>query len=197
MPTGVTSVRQVRNCSDDGHDDFGNVRWSPVGPPDPAVYLPDLTDRVVKSVPPPDWDLGFGDGDGPVDVFVNVGLWISVSNSDDVVARAEPVAGIWAETRATLDHIEFVPGNGDATVVCDGAGTPLPAERTDDPAQGPCGYTYDSVDDLGDRAGTVRAVWRVENSTSTGAYERRPDIVLEAAVPMHIYEVQTVGGDGE
>lgn len=196
MPTGVTSVRQVRVCSDETHDDHGEVRWQPVGPPDPAVYLPDLYERVTEQVPAPEWDLGFGDGGGPVDVFVNVGLWVSVSNADDVVARAE-VPGAWAETRATLDHIEFDPGNGDAVVVCEGAGTPLPADRADDPAPGPCGYTYDAVGDLGERAGAVRAVWRVENSTSTGAYERRADIVLESAVPMHVYEVQTVGGPND
>ena len=133
--------------------------------------------------------------DGTVRIPAQLGLWIAVDNADDVVARAEPAPGVWAETRASLLRIEFDTGTG--TTIFDGctsAGTPLP-DGADEVGEGGCGYTYTGVDEIGDHVAVVRAVWSVVNTTSAGDVERRPDIVLETAIPVTVYEIQTVGTD--
>ncbi len=189
-----TYVYQVRVCSDPGHEDQGSTRWAVVGPPNPTVLWDELTERVTRRVPLPAPNLGFEMGaDGSVRVAVQVGLWVAVDNPDDVVARAEPAPGVWAETRARLESIEFLSGTGGTSGSCVGGGTPLPSAQQGTVEQGPCGYTYTTVDELGRHVALVRATWTVTNSASTGASERRPDIVLETAIPVDVYEIQTVG----
>jgi hypothetical protein len=153
-----------------------------------------LTARVTKRVPLPAPNLGFAtEPDGSVDITVNLGLWIAVDNPDDVVARAEPAPGVWAETRAALDHVEYLSGTGGTSGPCEGAGTPLADSALDVIEQGPCGYTYSSIDEIGEHTAVLRATWTVTNTTSTGASERRADIVLETLIPIEVYEIQTVG----
>ncbi|MEO6651772.1 MAG: hypothetical protein ABIP17_03845 [Ilumatobacteraceae bacterium] len=189
----TTYVLQARVCTDRTNVEAGRERWVVSGPPDPTVLWDELTERVVRRVPAPAPHLGFElASDGSVRVTVNLGLWIAVDNPDDVVARAEPAPGVWAETRARLDHIEFLSGTGGTSGECPGAGTPLPA-GDDTVAEGPCGYTYRTVDELGDHTATLRAVWSVTNTTSTGASEVRPSIRLETLIPVRVAEIQTVG----
>lgn len=189
-----TYVLQVRVCSDPSHEDSGRQRWTEVGPPNPTVYWDELTERVTKRVPLPDPDLGFEpQPDGSIDVVINLGLWIAVDNPDDVVARAEPAPGVWAETRATLDHIEFLSGTGGSSGLCQGAGTPLAEPSSDTVEEGPCGYTYSSYDEIGEHTAMLRATWTVTSTASTGASERRADIVLETLIPIDVYEIQAVG----
>jgi hypothetical protein len=188
LASGATFVRQVRECDDPDDPRVGDFRWQPTAPPDPGVYLPALNERVSRLVPLPDPNIS-----PAPDVLINVGLWIAVDNADDVVARAEPAAGIWAETRATLTRTEFDPGNGDPVVVCDGAGSPIPAGMDDDPRPGPCGYTYTRYSDLGTRTAIVRTTWEVTNRTSTGHFEQRAPIVRETTVALYVFEIQTVG----
>ena len=189
-----TYVLQIRVCSDPSDDRAGGRRWAEVGPPHPTVYWDELTERVTRRVPVPQPDLGFDTGpDGVVDIAVQLGLWIVVENGEDVVARAEPAPGVWAETRARLDRIEFDTGTGvTVTEGCSGAGTRLPGGG-DTVEQGGCGYTFTRVDELGDHTAVVRAIWTVTNTTSTGATEQRPDIVLETPIPIKVFEIQTVG----
>jgi hypothetical protein len=189
-----TYVLQVRVCSDPTHEDHGRERWTVVGPPNPTVYWDELTERVTRRVPLPAPNLGVDlAADGSIDVAINLGLWIAVDNPDDVVARAEPAPGVWAETRATLSHIEFLSGTGGTSGRCEGAGTPLPENAADVIDEGPCGYTYRSDAERGEHTAILRATWTVTNTTSTGASERRPDIVLDTLVPIDVYEIQTVG----
>ena len=189
-----TYVLQVRVCSDPDHEDNGRVRWTVVGPPNPTVYWDELTERVTKLVPLPLPNLGFElQSDGSVRLVINLGLWIAVDNPDDVVARAEPAPGVWAETRATLDHVEFLSGTGGTSGPCPGAGTPLAETSSDIVEEGPCGYTYSSYGEIGEHTAMLRATWTVTNTASSGASERRADIVLETLIPIEVYEIQTVG----
>jgi hypothetical protein len=158
------------------------------------VYWDELTERVTRRVPLPAPNLGVElRPDGSLGVPINLGLWIAVDNPDDVVARAEPAPGIWAETRARLDHIEFFTGTGATSGECSGGGTPIPEAANDTVEEGPCGYTYTSADERGEHTAILRATWTVTNTASTGASERRPDIVLETLIPIDVYEIQTVG----
>ncbi len=193
----TTHVLQVRVCSDPAREEAGRVRWSVVGPPNPTVYWDELTERVTRRVPLPAPNLGVDtQPDGSFDVAVNLGLWIAVDNPDDVVARAAPAPGVWAETRATLSHIEFLSGTGGTSGRCAGAGTPLPDSASDTVEQGPCGYIYTARREVGHHTAILRATWTVTNTASTGASERRPDIVLDTLIPVEVYEIQTVGTRG-
>lgn len=192
--TQKTYRLQIRVCTDPLDSRNGLERWEEVGPPNPTVYWDELTERVTRQVPLPEPDLGVEPGsDGVIDIPVQLGLWIAVTNADDVVARAEPAPGVWAETRASLIRIEFDTGTG-TTVSdgCVGAGTPLP-EGADEVDEGACGYTYTTVDEVGEHTAVVRAIWSVINTTSAGDTERRPDIVLETSIPIEVFEIQTVG----
>ena len=194
ISTQKTYVLQVRICDDRDDADHGNIRWTVVGPPNPELLWEELSERVTRRVPLPQWELGMTpEADGTVRVVVNLGLWIAVTNSDDVVARAEPAPGVWAETRASLSGITFDPGNGARPIPCTGAGSPLPDDLGDTTEQGPCGYTYTTVDDLGEHTATVTATWTVTSTASTGSSETRPDIVLRTQIPIDVYEIQTVG----
>lgn len=189
-----TYILRTKVCDDPSSDDHGLVRWVEVGPPNPTVYWDELTERVTKRVPLPEPNLGFtAQPDGTIAITVNLGLWITVDNPDDVVARAEPVPGVWAETRAALDHIEYLSGTGHTSGPCAGAGTPLPDLAADISAEGPCGYTYTTVDELGAHTAILRATWTITNTTSNGDVERRADIVLDTTIPIEVYEIQTVG----
>lgn len=193
--TQKTFILRIKVCTDPADERAGQRGWAEVGPPNPTVYWDVLTERVTRRVPVPEPSLGFDAGpDGTVRIAVQVGLWIAVSNADDVVARAEPAPGVWAETRARLDRIEFVTGTGTTvTQGCEGAGTPLPPTASGGVEQGGCGYTYTTVDELGVHTAIVRAIWTVTNSTSTGATQQRDDIVLETPVMVDVFEIQTVG----
>ena len=92
-----------------------------------------------------------------------------------------------------LDHIEFFSGTGGTSGQCGGGGTPLPDAEADTVEEGPCGYTFESIDERGEHTAILRAAWTVTNTTSTGASERRADIVLETLIPIDVYEIQTVG----
>lgn len=192
--TQTTWVFQTRICDDPEDPAHGRVRWTVVGPPNPTVYWDELTERVTRRVPLPAPNLGLTLApDGSARIPIKLGLWIAVDNPDDVVARAEPAPGIWAETRATLDRIEYLTGTGNTSGTCVGAGTALPTDAGDTVEQGPCGYTYTDVDELGQHTAVLRATWTVTNTTSSGATELRADIVVETLIPIDVFEIQTVG----
>ena len=192
--TQTTYVLQWRICRDPNHDDHGRRRWTVVGPPNPTVYWEELTERVTRRIPLPAPDIGLTLApDGSARIPINLGLWIAVTNPDDVVARAEPAPGIWAETRATLAHIEYLSGTDRTSGTCPGAGTPLPDDARDTVDAGPCGYTYTDHGEVGTHTAVLRATWTVISTASTGATQPRPDIVVETVIPVDIYEIQTVG----
>jgi hypothetical protein len=84
-------------------------------------------------------------------------------------------------------------------VVCDGGGTPMPESRANDAGEGPCGYTYTSLDDArnDDLAITITSTWTITWVTSDGAANSGPPetLVLTTTIPYDVYEVQTIGSD--
>ena len=96
---------------------------------------------------------------------------------------------------AAVDTTTFDLGDG-APIVCEGFGTPLPASRRNDTAQGPCGHTFHDVDDVGRTSFSVTATWSVTWRTSAGTSGAQPDIVTTTVVPYRVREIQTVGASG-
>jgi hypothetical protein len=97
--------------------------------------IDDAVDRARRAVPAPTLDMS-----PPPDVggIVNLGLWLALAGQEPVTVRAE-AGPHWAEATVTLASTSWSMGNGDV-VTCDGPGTPI--ADTDDPGEGPCGYTY-------------------------------------------------------
>lgn len=186
--TGTAWIWSYEICTwSDGTESRGSV-WRQLTDPDPAIMIPDAYDRVVETVESPEPDLS---PTGPG--VVNLGMWLATSEpaENPVVARAE-AGSSWAEVTGTLDRTVFEMGNGDV-VTCPGFGEPIPDDALDTVDEGPCGYTFDHVDDIGETTVTITAVWVVTYVLSDGRAGTRDDIVLTASVPYEIIEIQTVG----
>jgi hypothetical protein len=126
---------------------------------------------------------------------VNLGLWFAVEDTAPIVAEGR-LGPLWARGTATLASTTFDPGNGDPPVTCPVGGTPL-ASGSDTVDEGPCGYTYTSLDDVrGDIAITMTTHWDITWETSDGTTSGGPveTISLSSTVPYNVYEIQTVGG---
>lgn len=188
--TGTAWIWSYEICSwSDGTEARGSV-WRLLTDPDPAIMIPDAYDRVVETIDSPEPDLS---PTGPG--VVNLGMWLATAEpvENPVVARAEAGAS-WAEVTGTLDRTIFEMGNGDV-VTCAGFGVPIPDDARDTIDEGPCGYTFDGVDDIGETTVTVTAIWEVTFVLSDGRTGTRDDIVLTATVPYEVIEIQTVGRD--
>jgi hypothetical protein len=86
-----------------------------------------------------------------------------------------------------------------AAVACAGGGTPMPASQANDAGQGPCGFTYTSLDEVrnADLTITITSIWTITWATSDGAANPNPPetLVLATTIPYDVYEVQTIGSD--
>jgi hypothetical protein len=168
-------------------------RWIVVVPPSPTILVPDVVLVVKGHVQSPQPAIN-----PATDTAVNLGLWLAVANTRPITAEGR-LGPLWARGRATLTSTSFDPGNGDAPVVCDGGGTPMPESQLNDAGEGPCGYTYTSLDDVrnDDLAITIRSTWTITWVTSDGAANSSPPetLVLTTTIPYDVYEVQTIGSD--
>ncbi len=179
LETGKTKGLNIRQCWGDqaNSPQVGRTIYNEVGPPNPSVLLPTLYDRAVGTIYDPVPDMS------PInDMYINLGLWMAVEPPDPhpLIVRAE-IPGAWAQVTATATSTTFDMGNGD-TVVCNAHhggifGTPIPESKMDTIEEGPCGYTYRTVDDLGDKTITITTTWKIEEETSVGFYRRRADMV--------------------
>lgn len=179
------------SCGDPNDPQNGRLRWQTVPPPDPAILLPGATRTATEQIDVPH----------PVisptgDVAINLGMWLAVEQAGPYVARAAFNDSVWAETTATLATTTFDFGDGTPPVVCDGNGTPIPADRLDSPEPGPCGHVYTDHGDVGPHALTITATWRVTWRLSNGRTGQLADIVTSAQHDYAVYEVQTVGVSG-
>jgi hypothetical protein len=168
-------------------------RWIAVEPPSPTILVPDVVLVVRGHVQSPQPEIN-----PATETAVNLGLWLAVANTRPVTAEGR-LGPLWARGRATLTSTTFDPGNGDAPVVCDGGGTPMPDSRANDAGEGPCGYTYTSLADArnDDLAITITSTWTITWVTSDGTANSSPPetLVLTTTIPYDVYEVQTIGSD--
>lgn len=107
---------------------------------------------------------------------------------------SEPGPGVetWMEVRCPGSPVEFrwVPAP-EAVVACDGLGTPYPV-GANSYEQGPCGYTYTTVTDVGVREVTATANWSVRLVTSTGIDRMLDPVARSTSFPYRVYEITTV-----
>ena len=184
--------RLVRiSCTDPADPQNGRLRWQVTTPPDPAMLLPGATRTATEQIDVPHPAIS------PTgDVAINLGMWLAVEQAGPYVARAAFNNAIWAETTATLATTTFDFGDGTAPVVCDGVGTPVPADRLDSPEPGPCGHVYSDHADIGPHTLTITATWRVTWRLSNGRTGQLADIVTSTQHTYAVYEIQTVGVSG-
>jgi hypothetical protein len=148
--------------------------------------IDDAVDRARRAVPTPTLDMS-----PPPDVggIVNLGLWLALADQVPVTVRAE-AGPHWAEATVTLASTSWSMGNGDV-VTCDGPGMPI--TDTDDPRQGPCGYTYrESSPDDAPYEISVTATWAVDY-VSSGGSGTAGTIDRTLTVAYDVDEVQTIG----
>lgn len=98
--------------------------------------------------------------------------------------------GAWGEVYAEPTVLTFTPGDGGASVSCEGPGRDWTEADGDDPPPGGCGYIYrhaaESV------TSTVSIEWHVTWAGSDGSGGTYPPMVTEASSTFTVLQVQVV-----
>lgn len=159
---------------------------APDAPPvfviDPAVLAQEARESVRLPVPQPHTS-------PPEDGFQLVGLetwfWLDAAGWRPVTARAE-LPGIWAEVTATPTRATWSPGDGRASVACDGPGARHPGTSG---AATDCGHTYL---DVGTYTIAVEVTFAVAWEASNGASGTQEPITVGAELPITVEQRQAV-----
>lgn len=164
------------------------VRWTTPAV-DPATLIQPAVDRARARLPLPTPIQSPAPDVGSV---VNLGLWFSIEDPGVTSARAT-AAGVWAEATGTFVGVTIDPGDESPIIECDGFGEPYP-DGTNDPDEGPCGYTYlqptpDGEPYIVTYTITYDITWRTSDgrSGSVGAFDR------DFSFPFDVNEIQIVG----
>jgi hypothetical protein len=182
LPDGTVEFGEIRfDCESNG------IRWVTDGTPEPDPVEVSV-DEARRQVPPPELDISPSLAAGGV---VQLGMWLAVSNGDDVTARADG-RGTSVTARATLAETVWDMGDG-VTVTCDAGGVPIEPSAVDSVDEGPCGHTYGAP---GDYTITVTATWDVTWVATDGRSGTAEPIVHTASFPYDVVEIQTVGRSG-
>jgi len=147
-------------------------------PPDPAVLAEQATQRLEI----PDPIIGVGPDRTEMAVQLWNWLWVDAPTPDPVTVTLQGVSvtvtatltsTTWSMGEPATSGREYAPGPT-ATVTCQGAGTPIPANY-DWKAEPPCGYKY-AWRSLKERTGgtgkwpvTATTNWAVNWTSNTGA----------------------------
>ena len=170
-------------------EEAAGYRWRAVVPPEAAIIIPDLTLIVSGRIQLPEPAIS-----PPTEAPVNLGLWLAVVDDGPVVAEGS-LGPLWARGTARLTSTTFDPGNGSGPIDCTGAGTPIVDPDTIE--QGPCGYTYRTIDDVNaaDLEITITTTWTITWETSDGSSdgEAPTEMTRTVTIPYDVYEIQTVG----
>lgn len=155
---------------------------------DRQAVIDQATDEMTRILPLPDLAMW---PPPEVGAPVQLGLWMAVNDPGEVSAWAQ-AGPVWAIVTARLTSTRWDMGNGDA-VDCAGVGEPYPHNlEPTDYRQGPCGYTYEYVADLGFRQVTSTTHWDVQLETSDGVNEPLTSIDRSTSFDYEIYEIVTV-----
>lgn len=161
------------------------ARWEFI---DTSISVADLAavvyDEATRTVPLPEHDMNPRPENGSV---VNIGLWIAVEEQgvDPITAEA---GNAWITANPELTSVTFDPGNGDGPVACDDLGEAYEI-GTNNPDQGPCGYTYT---ERGTFDISVTTTWNVPYDSSDGPGLLDP-IDKTETYSYQVSEIQIVG----
>ena len=179
------------SCTDPNDRQHNRLRWQTAPSPDPAILLPGATRTATEQIGMPLPALS------PTgDVAINLGMWLAVEQAGPYVARAAFNDSVWAETTAMVATTSFDFGDGTAPIVCDGIGTPIPADRLDSPEPGACGHVHTDHADIGPHTLIITVTWRVTWRLSNGRTGQLADIVTSTQHDYSVFEIQTVGVSG-
>jgi hypothetical protein len=182
-------VADCTNATEPGEWTTGDLDWWVVQPPDPAILLPGALARATAPIAAPDPAINPPDA-----TAINLGMWLAVAEAGPIVIRVS-LGPVWAEATAAPARSAFDLGVGDP-IVCAGNGTPIPESARESTGQGPCGYTFRDVDDIGDTQFVITSTWAVTWRLSDGTTGTRPDVDVSTTIPYEVYEIQTVGRSG-
>ena len=188
-PNGAPMVLYARAC--DGL--VVQSAWVPVLPPEDLARL--AFDDVARLLPLPTPVLSppvAGSG------FVNFETWLSVQPAAPVSASAT-IPGLSATVTATVDSIEWSPGDG-KLVSCAPWGALPPSP--DYVGRAPCGYTYrfpsapkiTHTDDLRYH-GQVALVWHATFTASDGTAGDLGLVRSTTPFAYKVREIQTIGAE--
>ena len=172
---------------------------APTAPPPPDQVAVDVWASVEGTLPAPELITNPPVGIAAIirqPTFVAVGNWTPVS------ANGCDPTGVVCVTLTAIPELTFEPGDGSATITCEGAGTvydpagPEPAVQ----AEGACAHVYErrtGGSRPGAWPGTVTVTWEVSwTSTTPDADGTLPPFSLSATLARQVDEVHGVVVDG-
>ena len=108
-------------------------------------------------------------------------------------ARTVELRGVSATVTATPTALVFDPGDGAAPVTCEGPGRPwTPADGSDPPSRGGCGYMYRAVTPNGPLTATTSIRWSVAWTSNVGAGGTFPVLTTRSASSFLVEQIQVV-----
>lgn len=174
------------NATAPGTWETGDLDWWVVAPPSPDILIPGAVAEAIAPILPPVPAIN-----PPGVGTVNLGMWLAVEDTGPVTVRIE-LGPLWAEATAAVATTTFDLGDGPA-IVCNGVGTPMPANARNAVDEGPCGHTFTDIDDVGRTQFTVTSRWSVTWLTSAGTSGGAPEVVQSTSIPYCVREIQTIG----
>ena len=168
----------------------------PPPPPDPAVLAQQaygeltLPDPVAKRSP----DENNSDPQYGGLPYTWINLWTWTWQTDwQSRARTVELRGVSATVTATPTALVFDPGDAAAPVTCDGPGRPwTPADGSDPPSAGGCGYMYRAVTPNGPLTATTSIRWSVTWTSNVGAGGTFPVLTTQSASSFLVEQIQVV-----
>jgi hypothetical protein len=180
---GVTFYTYAVTCPGQG------TQLRLVNPNTTAADLFELIRREASArIPAPVHDMNPAPAVGGI---VNLGLWLAVEQQSIAPIHAEAGAA-WITANPTLTDVSFDMGTGDDPVRCGGVGVPYP-EGSNDPDEGPCGYTYrQKLPDDAAYTITITSEWTIPYTSSSGPGTLTA-ITTSTTYQYDVDEIQTVG----
>jgi len=168
----------------------------PPPPPDPAVLAQQaygeltLPKPVAKRSP----DEGNSDPQYGGLPYTWTNLWTWTWQTDwQSRARTVELRGVSATVTATPTALVFDPGDGAAPVTCEGPGRPwTPADGSDPPSRGGCGYMYRAVTPNGPLTASTSIRWSVTWTSNVGAGGTFPVLTTQSASSFLVEQIQVV-----
>ena len=168
----------------------------PPPPPDPAVLAQQAYGELTLPKPAAKRSPDEGNSDPQYGglPYTWIHLWTYVWVAEwQPMARTVDLRGVSATVTATPTALVFDPGDGASPVTCDGPGRPwTPADGSDPPSRGGCGYMYRAVTPNGPLTATTSIRWSVTWTSNVGAGGTFPVLTTQSASSFLVEQIQVV-----